>query len=88
MVQQMVDSGGYEDVVAKVEEAAALVADVSNGLNTNDAHLKVSQIPKIFEIYDDLSKMIASLGGRVEHDIQEIRQLGVNIKTTDEEASS
>ena len=81
------DNGGYETVTTTVGTIASEVSGVHNGLNTNDAHLKVNHIQTIFEIYDDLSKLIASYGAMAEHDLQEFRQIGVNIEQTDAEAS-
>ncbi|MCL2113910.1 MAG: hypothetical protein FWH31_08120 [Streptococcaceae bacterium] len=87
MSQQKLDSGGYETVTMHVGKIASEVSGVRNGLDTNNAHLKVSHIKTIFQIYDDLSKLVASYGEMAEHDLQEFRQVGVNIQKTDQEAS-
>ncbi|MDR0299534.1 MAG: hypothetical protein LBI13_05560, partial [Streptococcaceae bacterium] len=66
---------------------AGEVAGVRNGLDTNDAHLKLDQIQTIFQIYDDLSKLVASYGDMVAHDLGEFKQVAINIQNTDREAS-
>ncbi|GAB2025983.1 hypothetical protein OfM1_20560 [Lactovum odontotermitis] len=87
MVQQMLDSGGYERVTVKVGTVTSEVAGVRNGLSTNDAHLKVTTVPKIFEIYDELTQLVSAYGVMAQKDLEEFRQLAVNIINTDEEAS-
>ena len=69
-----------------VGKIAEKVAGISNGLNTNDAHLKVSRIQEIFQIYDDLTKLVSSYGDMAKHDVVEFSQVSVNIETTDKEA--
>ncbi|MDR0299289.1 MAG: hypothetical protein LBI13_04315 [Streptococcaceae bacterium] len=86
MAQQKLDISGYENETSNVGGIAKSVAGVRNGLDTSDAHLKVSHIQTIFQIYDDLSKLVASYGEMAEHDLEEFRQIGVNIQKTDEEA--
>ncbi|GAB2024704.1 hypothetical protein OfM1_07750 [Lactovum odontotermitis] len=86
MVQQMLEGGGYETVTVKVGTVASEVAGIKNGLNTNDAHLKVTRVPAVFEIYDELTQLVASYGAMGQGDLEEFRQLAVNIRNTDGEA--
>lgn len=88
MVQQMLDSGGYDTVTVKVGTVASEVASIKNGLNTNDAHLKVTTVPKIFDIYDELTQLVSSYGVMAQKDLEEFKQLAVNIINTDSEAST
>lgn len=87
MTKQTLDSKGYETVTMQVGKITAKVSGVKNGLNTNMSHLKVSHIQTIFQIYDDLSRLISAYGEMVEKDLQEFRQVGVNIQQTDKEVS-
>lgn len=87
MAQQALDSGGYETVTMKVGQIASEVAGVRNGLNNSKSHLKVTHTQTIFDIYNDLSKLVALYGEMVSRDLSEFRQVGVNIQKTDEEAS-
>ncbi|MEG1487790.1 hypothetical protein [Lactococcus sp.] len=87
MSHQELDKSGYETVTMNVGKIASEVANVHNGLNTSDSHLKVDHIKTIFKIYDDLSKLIASYGDMVVEDLEEFRQVAVNIEQTDAEAS-
>jgi hypothetical protein len=81
------DSGTYENETMSVGKIVAKVAGISNGLDTNDAHLKVDKIHTIFKIYDELTNLMRSYGEMAAHDLQEFQQVGVNIKNTDKEAS-
>lgn len=80
------DSGRYETETMSVGKIAAKVAGVGNGLDTNDAHLKVDKIHTIFKIYDDLTNLVRSYGEMATHDLEEFRQVGANIEKTDKEA--
>lgn len=87
MGQQKLDSKGYETVTMKVGSITSKVSGVRNGLNTSTAHLKVKHIQTIFQIYDDLSRLVSAYGEMVEHDLKEFKQVGINIQQTDKDAS-
>ncbi|MGX7048103.1 hypothetical protein RU86_GL000454 [Lactococcus piscium] len=87
MTKQTLDSKGYETLTMQVGKITAKVSGVKNGLNTSTSHLKVAHIQTIFQIYDDLSRLISAYGEMVEKDLQEFRQVGVNIQQTDREGS-
>lgn len=87
MGQQALDSKEYETVTMQVGKITAKVSGVKNGLHTSTSHLKVAHIQTIFQIYDDLSRLISAYGEMVEKDLQEFRQVGVNIQQTDKEVS-
>jgi len=81
------DSKGFDTVTKNVGQCASEVAGVRNGLSTSDAHLRVDTIKTIFHIYDDLSKLVSKYGEMMQHDLEEFRQVGVNIQKTDSEVS-
>ena len=87
MTKQTLDSKGYETVTMQVGKITAKVSGVKNGLNTSTSHLKVAHIQTIFQIYNDLSRLVSAYGELVAQDLQEFRQVGVNIQQTDREVS-
>lgn len=86
MGKQELDSASYETVAMNVGKIASSVANVKNGLNTDDGNLKVHHIQQIFNLYNELTTLVSTYGQMVTHDLKEFEQIGVNIQKTDEDA--
>jgi|GEM_PF-1853087 hypothetical protein len=77
----------HKNEIMSVKKITDKVASIGNGLDTKAEHLKVDKIKKIYQIYDDITKLVSSYGKMVEHDLVEFNQLRINIQNTDKQGA-
>lgn len=77
----------HKNEIMSVKKITDKVASIGNGLDTKADHLKVDKVGKIYQLYDDITKLVNSYGKMVKGDLVEFDQLRINIQNTDAEGA-